>query len=149
MMVMTEFPEHPWRPWEFKKSIKLWWQNLAEEEARGNEIAAAAVREYLLLLAEKLGVQHVKDIPFYNYPTVTLHLNYFGSIPALLSRLGLLEAQKQTSTESDFIQSTKVLQFICGFSHLYGSFSLFLFYNRYPTILTGVCSTAFFLALIS
>lgn len=46
-IVMTEYPEHSWLPWMFRKSPKFWWGHLRKLRGTGDPIYVAVVQEFL------------------------------------------------------------------------------------------------------
>lgn len=91
MAVMVTYKEHSWKPWKFERTPHGWWSELAAWFAAGDTYATAALREYILDIAQELQIKSMEEwhnvTPEKLRPSHSRHLDYLGRLPKVLKRL--------------------------------------------------------------
>jgi len=60
-MIMTEFPEHAWKPWNFSKTPRGWWEIAMQSIKSSDPVGECSVREFVEQIEAELGIRRVED----------------------------------------------------------------------------------------
>jgi len=103
--VLSEYPEHAWRPWAFDRSPRGWWKDLAAAFAKSDQIALFVVREFYNDISDQYGVANPNDwakIIDSVSATEKYRFAYFGGLGPILRGLfpGDIPEQTQSTLSS-------------------------------------------------
>jgi len=87
-LVLGEYPEYAWNLWEFERTPKTWWQEVAELLNKGDPVGEAVIRNYIDKVAKRANIEKPED--WYSFvvkqPDAS-RIAKFGTLPALLGKL--------------------------------------------------------------
>lgn len=87
LAVMTEVPDHAWKPWRFRSTPRGWWKSVADLFKRGDIIGESCIRTYLEDFGFKTAPGCLDAAKLLRNSNVKYCLFYIGGVTELLNRL--------------------------------------------------------------